>query len=1676
MHADKQPAVALFATNDPRNYSGGRYHALIMAYALSHAGFAVTVYTDHVPAFDADLAPLAERPPRYVLTRDFRSDIEVEPQDWVVLTPTGIFMPEFYEAATDYAAAAGARLALINFESANWYNAVSPHPRDARLWDGWRRACLDGALVLSSARTSLEQAREFYRSPHAEIRHDVWQPPINSPLASRFDGLPRRDLVVCFVRPSDPHKGAHDLLALPPDTLAGLELALVGGREVDAAFVQALEARHGPAGCTVTLHTRISDADKFRLLSQARLLLFPTWFEGYGYPPIEAAWCGTPAACYALPVLQETVGRIAGFAPVGDAEALGRVARQLLAAPPAAGALRAAVRPLADFALRAEALADLLTRHASVMPARSPRGFSSRVGPIARTRPREPGAADRPPLPAYPWHLTAVRTLASGELALTGRLSTPAAPLQAELLLGPQGRPVFLMPAPIADADGGLPAHTWHATLPAPEGDAIAAVLRVHGEQELLLEEPLSIVAPFPAAGAMPDVAGAASVERIGEGLSVLGWALGSEPLDEVAAWVDGAGWQRAAVTVDRPDLAADHPGRPGYRAGFQLTLALQALPPDGLPLLLLTGGRTVGAVAHWLQPSLGRVAVRRPRRPRPEPLRLLPESLTNTHWWMGVSEFGDAEAPSVFTTKDKLAEQFKPGTRLRFAGSGIRRVVSVQRKAPLFNVRVDGPLRPLLDGAPHAVELMPVPPLALPHRLEFAADPEGDSGWFRGVFVGPGEWQRRGVRLRAAGAAADAVEPGAVLDFDSAGSRTVLAVDEVADTLEVWLDGPVGPMADGAPRSPQLTWLPLPDDGLLSLVDDPEGGFALGIGGAAEAASVRVLLGEDGTNAPTRGTLLRFGSGALRQVVDVALQERTATLQLDGPLDPALDGAPRAVHGLGPDHEPPIARPVRRVAVPDFRAPDPLPLRVARRVAPAAQAGGTAVPQPLAAARPRVLFLTLVPPVPANQGNRVVTRNLIGHLIELGYDVDCLMQGWIDVRGTLDTFGDRLRLFHIGFPDWQNTAEAKAKARAREALMDIAGELDATTAAAVSHYHPFFIVRDEFVDLARRLLQGARYDSIVCNYLHMGRVPVELAGDVALPPVCVITHDALSRLPTRFGKVALDTAYRACAPATERDALNAIPGALVVAISRDEQHYFRDIGVTAPSVLCEYDAVSEAAAHAVDDGAFEARTLVYSASRNPMNVAGLGWFLDECWGRVLAAVPEARLVVCGPVCAEVPHPPPGVELAGDVSRDELFARMRRASVAINPCVAGTGLKIKTVEAAAVGLPGVFLPPAVDGLHDVVDRLGILAHDATGFAQACIRLLQDESTWRAHHTGSLQVAAERFAPEPVYAELDRAMGWSPQPPRAAAETPGLAGTARDAALRADPGSLFRQRSEAPGDAAVQAALAQALGDAGEVAIAQQLAERAALLEPAQPLYALEAARLALAAGHPWQAVLQAAQVVAREPLLPDAYATMGEALAMLDRHDDAAAALVQAIALGGVQPGWLAVLERCYTAKQDHAGLAWCQRRRAVPATLGHTREYKAGSADLGDLLSGWSWPEEWGVWSDGVAATLRMPLAQPLEQDCLLEVFAQGFTQPHHPVTDVELLVNGRRLGSLRFEHGAAAPSCVLALPADLLQGRPCLDVGFVVPQPGVPAELGAGDDTRRLGIGLCALRLQTA
>ena len=53
---------------------------------------------------------------------------------------------------------------------------------------------------------------------------------------------------------------------------------------------------------------RVSDAELDGLLAGALALVLPSHLEGFGFPPLEAALCGTPSIVSDLPVLRETLG------------------------------------------------------------------------------------------------------------------------------------------------------------------------------------------------------------------------------------------------------------------------------------------------------------------------------------------------------------------------------------------------------------------------------------------------------------------------------------------------------------------------------------------------------------------------------------------------------------------------------------------------------------------------------------------------------------------------------------------------------------------------------------------------------------------------------------------------------------------------------------------------------------------------------------------------------------------------------------------------------------------------------------------------------------------------------------------------------------------------------------------------------------------------------------------------------------------------------------------------------------------------------------------------------------------------------------------------------------------------------------------------------------------------
>ena len=68
------------------------------------------------------------------------------------------------------------------------------------------------------------------------------------------------------------------------------------------------EMRQDERSDRIPLCRRVNDADWRDLLSGAEAFVYPTLYEGFGLPPLEAMGCCTPVVTSAIPAITEWIG------------------------------------------------------------------------------------------------------------------------------------------------------------------------------------------------------------------------------------------------------------------------------------------------------------------------------------------------------------------------------------------------------------------------------------------------------------------------------------------------------------------------------------------------------------------------------------------------------------------------------------------------------------------------------------------------------------------------------------------------------------------------------------------------------------------------------------------------------------------------------------------------------------------------------------------------------------------------------------------------------------------------------------------------------------------------------------------------------------------------------------------------------------------------------------------------------------------------------------------------------------------------------------------------------------------------------------------------------------------------------------------------------------------------
>jgi glycosyltransferase involved in cell wall biosynthesis len=188
-----------------------------------------------------------------------------------------------------------------------------------------RRALRRGAWVHTESRFVADEILEVYR-PDPDR---VVVVPLGVTAATGADPARGREVAgaeqyVLALGTVEPRKdlpllvGAFEQLAAER---AELRLVIAGPDGWGAGELAGRLARSPHAGRVVRLGW-VDDADRAALLCGAAVLAYPSRYEGFGLPPLEAMSAGTPVVATAVGSLPEVVGDGAVLVPPGDADAL----------------------------------------------------------------------------------------------------------------------------------------------------------------------------------------------------------------------------------------------------------------------------------------------------------------------------------------------------------------------------------------------------------------------------------------------------------------------------------------------------------------------------------------------------------------------------------------------------------------------------------------------------------------------------------------------------------------------------------------------------------------------------------------------------------------------------------------------------------------------------------------------------------------------------------------------------------------------------------------------------------------------------------------------------------------------------------------------------------------------------------------------------------------------------------------------------------------------------------------------------------------------------------------------------------------------------------------------------------------------------------------------------------
>jgi glycosyltransferase involved in cell wall biosynthesis len=186
-------------------------------------------------------------------------------------------------------------LAAVTVHDLGYRYFPEAHPPAQRAYLNWstRHSARRADLVLADSKATANDLRKFYKVDGGKI--NVVYPGVNRPEYTETDVIAKYNLderYFLFIGTLQPRKNIETIVkayrAYRERTKEPADLVLAGNKGwlYDDRWTVGVPGVHLPGF--------IDEADKGNLYANAHALVFPTLYEGFGFPVIEAMMCGLP--------------------------------------------------------------------------------------------------------------------------------------------------------------------------------------------------------------------------------------------------------------------------------------------------------------------------------------------------------------------------------------------------------------------------------------------------------------------------------------------------------------------------------------------------------------------------------------------------------------------------------------------------------------------------------------------------------------------------------------------------------------------------------------------------------------------------------------------------------------------------------------------------------------------------------------------------------------------------------------------------------------------------------------------------------------------------------------------------------------------------------------------------------------------------------------------------------------------------------------------------------------------------------------------------------------------------------------------------------------------------------------------------------------------------------------